>query len=260
MSDFGGTLRQARERRGITLRQIATRTKISMAALEALERNDISKLPGGIFSRAIVRSYAGEVGLNPYDTVQAFLDRFGEEPGEPPQPARAIPAEEIAFERRKRRDVRVFLAAVAAMLVLSAAIAYLVLRNRPDTETPYEAAAAGSGSPAVPARAPEVAVPSAPQPTAPEPPSATPGAMRLAVHATAVCWVSVQADGTRVLARTLQPGQRETFEVRDTAVISVGDAGAFEFTVDGRPGRALGRRGEVRTVRFTRETVDEYLR
>ena len=60
MDDFGGKLRQARERRGISLRQIAASTKISAAALEALESNDISKLPGGIFSRAFVRSYASK--------------------------------------------------------------------------------------------------------------------------------------------------------------------------------------------------------
>ena len=65
MQDFGGKLREAREGRGISLRQIATSTKISVAALEALERNDVSKLPGGVFSRAFVRSYASEVGLDP---------------------------------------------------------------------------------------------------------------------------------------------------------------------------------------------------
>src|ERR1043165_2621375 len=76
MSDFGGKLRLARERRGISLRQIAASTKISIAALEALERNDLSKLPGGIFSRAFVRSYAIEVGLDPDATVHEFLERF----------------------------------------------------------------------------------------------------------------------------------------------------------------------------------------
>jgi cytoskeletal protein RodZ len=55
---FGSRLRDAREGKGITLRQIANATKISMRALEALERNDISRLPGGIFTRAFVRSYA----------------------------------------------------------------------------------------------------------------------------------------------------------------------------------------------------------
>ncbi len=72
---FGGRLKAARESRGITLRQIADRTNLSMTALEALERDDISKLPGGIFSRAFVRAYAGEVGLDPEQAVRAFIEQ-----------------------------------------------------------------------------------------------------------------------------------------------------------------------------------------
>src|SRR5476651_2466041 len=74
--DFGRNLRDARERRGITLRQIANATKIAVAVLEALERNDISRLPGGIFGRAFVRSYAVEVGLDPEETIQDFIAQF----------------------------------------------------------------------------------------------------------------------------------------------------------------------------------------
>jgi cytoskeletal protein RodZ len=90
MNDFGGRLRQARERRGVSLRQIAASTKISVTALEALERNDVSRLPGGIFSRAFVRSYAIEVGLDPEQTVREFLERFqGEPAATAPAPAPA---------------------------------------------------------------------------------------------------------------------------------------------------------------------------
>src|SRR5436190_16534005 len=75
-TDFGSKLRDARERRGVSVRDIANATKISAAALDALERNDISKLPGGIFSRAFVRSYAVEVGLDPETTIQEFIAAF----------------------------------------------------------------------------------------------------------------------------------------------------------------------------------------
>src|SRR5881394_1745196 len=74
--DFGARMRHAREQRGVSLRQIADTTKISVSQLEALERNDISKLPGGIFSRAFVRSYAAEVGVDPEQTVRDFLSQF----------------------------------------------------------------------------------------------------------------------------------------------------------------------------------------
>ena len=78
-ADFGSRMRHTREQRGVSLRQIAQTTKLSVSALEALERNDISRLPGGIFSRAFVRSYAAEVGVDPEDTVRDFLAQFPHE-------------------------------------------------------------------------------------------------------------------------------------------------------------------------------------
>src|SRR5258708_34182707 len=105
MDDFGGKLRQARERRGISLRQIASSTKIAAAALDALERNDISKLPGGIFSRAFVRSYAIEVGLDPDETVREFLQRFNQEPAPTAAAVAAeVPEHERHFEQQQRKD------------------------------------------------------------------------------------------------------------------------------------------------------------
>src|SRR4249920_1801732 len=135
MDDFGGKLRKARERRGISLRQIAA------AALEALEKNDISKLPGGIFSRAFVRSYAVEVGLDPDETVKEFLDRFNQDaPPSAESTAAAIPEEEKQFEQRQRQAVKA-LAFGGALLVVLIVIVYVVLRGRaaavlPDTPPP----------------------------------------------------------------------------------------------------------------------------
>jgi cytoskeletal protein RodZ len=75
-ADFGARIRQAREQRGISLRQIAEKTKISVSVLEALERNDIARLPGGIFSRGFVRSYAVEIGIDPEQAVRDFMAQF----------------------------------------------------------------------------------------------------------------------------------------------------------------------------------------
>src|SRR5262245_51603142 len=76
VGDFGSRLREARERKGVSLREIANATKISVRALEALEKNDISHLPGGIFSRSFVRAYAAEAGLDPDETVDDFVRQF----------------------------------------------------------------------------------------------------------------------------------------------------------------------------------------
>jgi cytoskeleton protein RodZ len=123
MTDFGGKLRQAREARGLTLRQIATTTKISAPALEALERNDISRMPGGIFSRGFVRSYAIEVGLDPDATIKEFLERFA---GEPPAAAMhvAVPEVDRDFERQKRL-ARSVLTLVIASVLLGGIVFYL---------------------------------------------------------------------------------------------------------------------------------------
>jgi cytoskeleton protein RodZ len=74
--DVGTHLREARERAGITLREVAAATKISVPTLEALERNDVARLPGGIFVRAFVRAYAKQVGLDPEEAVRQFVARF----------------------------------------------------------------------------------------------------------------------------------------------------------------------------------------
>jgi cytoskeletal protein RodZ len=77
--DFGGTLRRLREARGVALRDIADTTKVSVSALEALERNDVSRLPGGIFRRGIIRAYAGTIGADPEQLVRDFDAQFPRE-------------------------------------------------------------------------------------------------------------------------------------------------------------------------------------
>ena len=73
---IGAKLQKARARRGVSLRQVAESTKISVSILQALERNDISRLPGGVFGRGFVRSFATAVGLDPEATVAEFVAQF----------------------------------------------------------------------------------------------------------------------------------------------------------------------------------------
>ncbi len=64
MPAFGENLRREREMRAVSLEEISSATKISLRFLEAIERDDFSKLPGGIFSRSFIRSYARYLGLD----------------------------------------------------------------------------------------------------------------------------------------------------------------------------------------------------
>jgi cytoskeletal protein RodZ len=72
----GAKLRKARERCGLSLRQIADSTKISVPVLEGLERDDITYLPGGVLGRGYVRSFASTVKLDPEVIVAEFVAQF----------------------------------------------------------------------------------------------------------------------------------------------------------------------------------------
>ena len=64
MAGFGESLRREREMRGVSLEEISVATKISIRFLQAIENEELSKLPGGIFTRSFVRTYARYLGLD----------------------------------------------------------------------------------------------------------------------------------------------------------------------------------------------------
>jgi cytoskeletal protein RodZ len=73
MSTFGEELRRERELRQIPLRDVSQATKINMRYLEALERNDFSHLPGGVFNRGFVRAYCQFIGVDSEAMVNAYI-------------------------------------------------------------------------------------------------------------------------------------------------------------------------------------------
>jgi cytoskeletal protein RodZ len=115
-------MKRLREERGVTLRTIADTTKISVITLEALERNDITRLPGGIFSRAVVRAYAHEVGADPEASVQEFMARF-------PHESVVVGSPHISHHELATTEVRHmgrYVLVAAAIVVALAAVALLV--------------------------------------------------------------------------------------------------------------------------------------
>lgn len=82
--EIGTKLQRARIDRAMTLRQISDVTKISPSVLELIERDDFSRMPGGIFTRAYLRAYAAHVGLDPEEIVNEFRAQFESPPGEEP--------------------------------------------------------------------------------------------------------------------------------------------------------------------------------
>jgi cytoskeleton protein RodZ len=260
MSDFGGKLRLARERRGMSLQQIAAATKISIGVLESLERNDLSRLPGGIFSRSFVRSYAAEVGLNPDETVHEFLDEFQGAPSTSiPTPATASNEEEAFGKQQRVAGVVLKLLLITVPLIVL--ILYFAMRTRTPAATSTvsapqtQAPAKKDSAPSVP-ESPQIPVPVA---TVGATRAVAPGTMVIALHPTGDCWIRSTVDGKVVVSRVMHAGDKETLEVREKAIIQIGDAGAFAFSVNDRPGKSLGSPGSVRTVTLTQDTLTTYL-
>jgi transcriptional regulator with XRE-family HTH domain len=73
---FGPNLRRIRVQRGVSLEQIADATKVSLSLWKALERNDFSRWPAGIYARAYLRSYAEAIGVDPETTIDDFCRWF----------------------------------------------------------------------------------------------------------------------------------------------------------------------------------------
>ena len=95
----------------------------SVRALEALERNDISQLPGGIFSRAFVRNYATQIGMDPEQSVREFITQFPHDSvtiGSPHVPP------DLDDGEGRRRKVGAIAAIVVVVLLVAAGVFYVV--------------------------------------------------------------------------------------------------------------------------------------
>ena len=73
---FTTRLRRHRERNRIPLADISRDTRVKLELLEALERNDLSSWPRGLYARAYVRAYSAAIGLDGDDTVNEFCKLF----------------------------------------------------------------------------------------------------------------------------------------------------------------------------------------
>jgi cytoskeleton protein RodZ len=241
MASFGDSLRRERELRGLTLREIADTTRISVRFLQALEQERWDILPGGLFPKAFLRQYARHVGLDPDRVLADYAHARGEEAAPAPAPSRSRgPAP--AWKR-------------PWPWLSAGAIVAAVLLTRPPSE---RTAPAPAIAPAQPRATAEPVVDRVyPPPDAGEGrESALADHLVLSLSATQSCWVSVKADGQTVLNRVMVKGETETFQAKGELVLSVGNAGGLEFSVNDRPGLALGRSGEVkRNIVITKQSL-----
>ena len=278
--DVGAVLRDARERRGLSLDQLSRATKISATILGVIEQNRRDKLPDGIFLRGFLRAYAREVGLNPEDTVRRYLGQFEPvtniievaKPGTDETRAEHGPAVrgEIDQDEAERQAARVQWLFGIVVLVISLVGYYTFARwwasaptalpvARPPAsaiEIARSSSSAGSSTATAAARREAATIGSRELPRAV---GTEADLLHVDIRPQGLCWLSATVDGTRIVYRLMQPGEQQTIEVHDEVVLRVGDSAAFAFSINGMAGRSLGRAGEAATVHITKENYREFL-
>jgi cytoskeleton protein RodZ len=217
-SGVGTILREARNRRNVELSEVEASTRIRLRYLLAIESEEWDVLPGGVYTRAFIRTYASFLGLDGERLVEDYrenVEKWSRPAAEQVEPSRPVPPR-TSSPRRGRVPVAAL--AVPAVLVV-AAIAIVAIP--------------GGGGDGDSGPGPEKAV-NAHRVQAPEPPQDKAG-VSISLAATAEVWVCVvDASGDAVVdGQILAAGSKEGPFRSGSFTVSFGN-GEVSMHIDGR--------------------------
>lgn len=212
----GSLLRAARERQGLSLSEVASRTRVPMRHLEAIEANNYAGLPSSTYATGFARAYARAVGADEVETARAVR----EELAGITRPVRELTPYEVTDPARvPSRGLTLTALALAILLAVAAGLYYA-------TDL-FRGSSAGQAVP------PTVAARSATP--APSPTSAPADKEQVLITATDEVWVRIyDATGKALRQGTLKAG--EQFDVPNDAVdpqINVGRPDKLRITING---------------------------
>jgi transcriptional regulator with XRE-family HTH domain len=243
--DIGLMLREARDRAGLSLRQIAETTNLSVHVLTALEQNRIAQLPGGIYRRSIVRAFAREVGLDQERVLRLFLEQHPDD-----VPSAAPPLRAEASPRRSRRVLRAITSTLGAAIPIAGGIYYFTSTATTPRSQPNIARGAAERPAAVRGDNPTRVVRPAPESKV----------VSMTVTAASRTRLQVVADGQEILSRPLDAGEELKLEFSTDVVVNGDDAGLVHVTLNGHDAQTLGVSGTPLHVRIPREGYRDWLR
>jgi cytoskeleton protein RodZ len=277
MGAFGDNLRREREMRGVTLAEISESTKISTRWLKALEEEDFSSLPGGVFSRGFVRAYAHFLGINEEETVADYVAASHEQP--PPEDQFPLEIHEKPHSpplNPKRPTWPVALAIVVLAAVggtaywmkhksqasaaentapssgLSSQVATDSLADQ--TLSSNEKRAAGkkvskqahqnneeNGTRGVQSNILQTSAGTEQEPA---------GAFNVVIKARESSWISIAADGQPLWAGTMNANSERSVRADKELILKTGNAAGIEVSYNGKALGTLGKDKQVRTLTF----------
>lgn len=134
MSGFGAYLRKRREEKGLTLEEVAERTRVHLRYLEAMEEGNFHLLPGAAYVRGFLRLYAEAVGLDPEAVAEMFAQTEAAKRLESPasgarqEPERPEAAARAAGRRERSRGAGDFVLLVALLTLFGAVATWLYVK------------------------------------------------------------------------------------------------------------------------------------
>jgi cytoskeleton protein RodZ len=245
--DPAARLRLAREGKGMSLRQVAEATKLSVRAIEQLEKDQLSGLPNGIYRRSIIKSVAREVGLNPDELLNEFATLH---PADLPAPPSVVVAEPKAVTSFNK-----VLTIVSAVLPMFAGTLYIALpMTRAMVSEPADRVVHERRI--VPVRAEIVPIGGFSEtPVA----SVRPVPVIVTLTISSRCQLRVVADGNEIVGRTMEPGETVPIDLGEELLLLGDNAAAVQFSINGQSGRLLGAPGDLLSARIGRDDYQDFL-
>ncbi|MEW6248374.1 MAG: RodZ domain-containing protein [Nitrospirota bacterium] len=136
MESVGEFFKQVRETKGLTIDEVASKTRIRSDFVKALEEGNFAKLPDQVFARGFVRSYARSLGLDEEDAIHRFVQSAGAfyEKQDERERLRIRQAEEERRRKANRKaiSIAVGVAVLALVLLLSREQSSVIQRSVPE--------------------------------------------------------------------------------------------------------------------------------
>lgn len=225
---LGEKLRQAREERGFTLSEVAEQTRISPLYLECIENDDYSKLPGGIFNKGFVKSYAKFVGINEQEALSDYSAIMARNEMSEADELKLYKPEVLTDDRTATSMVPTIIGAVVIIGLMTIGILFLVRY----LQQPDETFSANTSSPANT----NTAVINANTEAGPPSGAPTMGSVKIEFKATTEpVSLSATEDG-RLSTNTVAAGSSATFEPKERLKLSYSRSLAklVQLTINGK--------------------------
>jgi cytoskeleton protein RodZ len=275
MPTLGEELRQRRENKGLSLREVSDATHIGSRFLQAIESDDYSILPGGIFNRGFVRSYARYVGLDEEQALVLYNQQLEAKGGEAP---RSTAPSWDGIDEEVSSPWGTIALIILTLLILCAG-GYMGYHYFNGEDAAKQIVDGGpSATPSI-SPTPDASVsvmPSttvSPSPTAEAFPSASPSPSATASPAPPLtgnlqvkiqigenqCWLKVKSDANPAAEGTLNPGDVREFAASEKLIMSFGNAVGVTATLNGRPMKLPLTKGVSSYVVLTKDNYQAFL-